>query len=110
MAGDAAPISPSVHQLAPLLEEVTTAVSRLNLALNGVSQRHLDYFAREVCGLASPVAERGSEAVNREIRPLHSLQQLQHRHVGLRLAAPTPREDVLTSLSAHLLKDPHSGD
>src|ERR1700746_3382857 len=60
--GPAVP-SPAFSQLEPLLAQITAPVGRLDFVGDGVCERHLAYFAREIGPLGAPIAEGRAEAV-----------------------------------------------
>jgi hypothetical protein len=48
-------LSPSFHQLAPLLEEITTTICRVHFVLDRMSQRRLEDLAWEVGLRSGPI-------------------------------------------------------
>src|SRR2546423_7883441 len=68
------PLSPTLHQLAPLLEKVTAPVCSLGLVAQDESERSLSDFAGESGHFGSPVAEARAESVSRQVVASHSMQ------------------------------------
>ena len=48
---------PRLHESAPLVEQVTASIGGLDLAADGVRQRHFGNLARKVRSLGRPIAE-----------------------------------------------------
>src|ERR1700730_4116877 len=92
---------PFLHQLAPLFEQVTSAISGFDLVTDHMRQCHLGDLTREVGLLGCPVSKSRTEAVDRQIFPSHSAEQFNDRHVGEGLPYPLAREHVISH--AHLL-------
>ena len=83
---------PSVHELAPLLEQVATPVSGFGLVADGMRQGLLADLVRERSGFACPIPEGAAEAVNRDVISLHAPQLHGHCHCRQRLASGGARE------------------
>src|SRR5262245_33882218 len=58
---------PCLHQLAPLLKQITARVSARCLAARDMRQRALTHLVWERCALAAPVPERAAHAVRRHV-------------------------------------------
>jgi len=54
---------PRIHQLAPLLQRVTSTVCLFGLVTNDMGQRRLGNFAREVGDIPRPIAEAGAKTI-----------------------------------------------
>src|SRR4051812_40097290 len=65
--------SPRNHEISPLLEQVPSAVSSLNLVSDRVGKAHLDDLPRGGCPFRSPVAKRRSETMNRDVGDAHAI-------------------------------------
>src|SRR5262245_24739369 len=70
---------PLLHQPAPLLEHVAAPISSLDLATDGVRQRHLGNLAWKVCLLGYPVAKARPKAMCCQVAARHLPQQLKKR-------------------------------
>jgi len=89
--------APINHKPPPLLEQVTPSVSRLDLVVNDMRQRHLDNVVGVACGFCRPVSEGRAEAVNRNAIMTHSSEHARHRHV--RKASPARANEYKRILS-----------
>jgi hypothetical protein len=116
-----AELRPGIHQPTALVEQIPPAVSRFDLVVDRVCDRHLDNFIREVGALSRPIAERRTEAVGRDLGVIllriditslpalrsiavHAANQIQHGHVREGFAILETREDKLSTLPAHALQ------
>lgn len=101
-----AKFGPVRHQRLALLEQVTTAVSRLDLAVDHVSQRYLNHFIRIVRAFGGPVPEGRAKAMGRDVGTVHPVEQCQHGHVAERLVRLAARKQEYSALLlAQLLDD-----
>lgn len=80
-------LRPVIHQGAALIEKRPALVGGFGLVLQLVRQGVFNDFPCVVRLLAGLVPERAAEAVHRHVGVAHSLQQLQHGHVGQALVA-----------------------
>ena len=60
---------PDRSQLPPLLEQIPTPIGGFDFVADGMCQRHLADLSREVRQLGTPIAERATEAMHREVVP-----------------------------------------
>src|SRR5262249_50502695 len=65
---------PTLHQLHPFVEHTAPPVRGLHLVADCMGERHLDNVVGVTRALRRPVAERRTEAVDRDVLPLHALQ------------------------------------
>src|SRR5262245_26868669 len=86
---------PLLHELAPLLKQVTTPISGLGLVADRMRQRLLADLLWERCGLTGPIAEAAAEAMNSDVVSVHAPQLHRHRHPRERLARGSAREDEI---------------
>ena len=73
---------PVVHKMHALFLHGSAAVGGFDLVSHDVRERHLCHFVGVVRLFGCPVAESAAEAVRSEVRPAHSFQKRQHRHVA----------------------------
>src|SRR5215472_18093421 len=60
---------------------MAATVSGLHRVADGVRERLLDYVVWIVRALRRPIAERAAKAVRGDVRAVHALKQVKHRHV-----------------------------
>src|SRR5262245_62061196 len=83
---------PSVHDPTPFIQRIAAPVCPLSLIANDMGQSRLGNLAREVGGLAAPIAEARSEAVDCVGRS-HPFPNQMKSHVAERPARFVTGED-----------------
>src|SRR4051794_4831240 len=73
-----AELGPCIHKLAPLVEQVRSAIGGLDRGADAVRERHLCQLAGKARALRGPVAKGRAEAVNSQIIALHPAQDELH--------------------------------
>jgi hypothetical protein len=81
---------PRIHQLAPLLQGVASAVRLFSLVSDDVRQSSFDNFAREIRDVSRPISEAGSKAVNGVTRRCHSADHRRAQFLRIAAIAGTP--------------------
>jgi hypothetical protein len=71
------------HQLPSLSKQIASTVSRLDLVLDRIRQRHFDHLAREVRALGRPIWEGRPKAVRGQVISCNALEE---RHIVFRKA------------------------
>jgi hypothetical protein len=105
----AAPTRPIGHETPSLLQQITTAISALNLAGDRVRKCKLNSIAVVDCAFCPPIPERAAKPMGRNVGPTHALQQGKHGHVTKRLAGLVgeDKEFVCTTFGLKVFQDFH---
>src|SRR5271157_86129 len=70
-AGRCAEVSPGLHQLATLLEQVAAPIGGFHLVADCMGEGHFNNLRREPGGLRCPIAECAAEPMGSQIAPIH---------------------------------------
>ena len=82
---------PCVHELTPLVEEISAPISSLGLVLDCMGKRHLTDFTGKIRSFGRPVAKGRPKTVAGDFQ-LHAAKRHQECHIAERLAVRTTRK------------------